>query len=43
MPEGGYGKLNIRYNPYRSLPDGINVAVDILPVAGTYVELASRP
>lgn len=38
MPEGGWGKLNIRYNPHRALPDGINVPIDILPVAGTYQE-----
>src|SRR6185295_12608113 len=25
MPEGGYGRLNIRYNPYRALPNGINI------------------
>lgn len=39
MPEGGYGKINIRYNPYRALPDGINVSVDILPTPNTYTEL----
>ncbi|HEY7115577.1 MAG TPA: hypothetical protein VH475_03265 [Tepidisphaeraceae bacterium] len=38
MPEGGYGRLNIRYNPYRALPDGINIAIDILPDANTYAE-----
>lgn len=38
MPEGGYGRLNIRYNPNRALPDGINVAIDILPDTGTYTE-----
>ncbi len=38
MPEGGWGHLIIRYNPYRSLPDGINVAVDILPNPATYQE-----
>ncbi|HEX2972888.1 MAG TPA: pilus assembly PilX N-terminal domain-containing protein, partial [Tepidisphaeraceae bacterium] len=36
MPEGGWGKLNIRYNPYRALPDGINLAIDILPDPDTY-------
>lgn len=40
LPEGGYGKLNIRYNPYRALPDGINIAIDILPNTATYTELA---
>lgn len=38
LPEGGYGRLSIRYNPTRTLPDGINVAVDVLPVPGTYRE-----
>jgi hypothetical protein len=38
MPEGGYGRLNIRYNPYRALPNGINVAIDILPELKTYTE-----
>jgi hypothetical protein len=38
MPEGGYGRLNIRYNPYRSLPDGINLPVDILPDGSSYLE-----
>jgi Tfp pilus assembly protein PilX len=37
-PEGGYGRLNIRYNPYRALPDGINVAIDITPEPDTYAE-----
>lgn len=38
LPEGGYGRLSIRYNPNRALPDGINVAVDVLPVPNTYRE-----
>ena len=38
MPEGGYGRLNIRYNPYRALPDGINIAVDLLPQVFSYQE-----
>lgn len=38
LPEGGYGRLNIRYNPNRALPDGINVAVDITADASTYRE-----
>jgi hypothetical protein len=36
MPEGGYGHLIIRYNPYRALPDGINMPVDILPYVNEY-------
>ena len=35
MPEGGFGRLNIRYNPYQALPDGINIAVEILPDTST--------
>lgn len=38
-PEGGYGRLNIRYNPYRALPDGIRIAVTITPVYESYREL----
>ena len=38
MPEGGWGHLNIRYNPNRALPDGINIAIDILPDITTYLE-----
>jgi hypothetical protein len=37
-PEGGYGRLNIRYNPHRALPDGIDIAIDILPDSSTYSE-----
>ena len=36
--EGGWGKLDIRYNPYRALPDGINIPIDILPQPGSYAE-----
>lgn len=38
MPEGGWGKINLRYNPHRTMPDGINVAIDILPDTTTYQE-----
>lgn len=38
-PEGGYGKLNIRYNPNRALPYGINIPVDITAQTGTYREV----
>jgi hypothetical protein len=38
-PEGGYGKLNIRYNPTLALPDGILMPVDILTVQGSYREV----
>ncbi len=35
---GGYGRLNIRYNPFRALPDGINIHVTVDPVPHTYQE-----
>ncbi|HWP41256.1 MAG TPA: hypothetical protein VNL70_10045 [Tepidisphaeraceae bacterium] len=38
MPEGGWGRLNIRYNPNRALPDGINLAIDLMPVIASYSE-----
>ncbi|MFT3788870.1 MAG: hypothetical protein QM770_22315 [Tepidisphaeraceae bacterium] len=39
MPEGGYGRLNIRYNPYRALPDGINLPINIVAEPGTFTEV----
>lgn len=38
VPPEGWGKLDVRYNPNRALPDGINVAVDILPNPDSYTE-----
>jgi hypothetical protein len=38
VPTGGFGKINLRYNPNRSLPNGINIAVNITPVTSSYVE-----
>jgi hypothetical protein len=38
MPEGGFGRLNIRYNPHRALPDGIDTKVEIRPVLATFTE-----
>jgi Tfp pilus assembly protein PilX len=38
VPSTGWGKINLRYNPYRPLPDGINIPVDILPNPDTYTE-----
>lgn len=38
MPQGGWGRLNIRYNPNRAMPDGINVAIDVLGDPTTYTE-----
>jgi Tfp pilus assembly protein PilX len=34
----GVGRLNLRYNPNRVLPDGINIAVDLAPQIKTYRE-----
>jgi hypothetical protein len=36
--DGGYGKLVVRFNPLRTLPDGINSAVDLAPDITTYRE-----
>lgn len=38
MPEGGWGRISIRYNPVRTLPDGINMAIDLTPLIETYQE-----
>ena len=38
VPSTGWGKINLRYNPNRPLPDGINVAVDVLPNPASYKE-----
>ena len=38
MPEGGWGRMSIVYNPNRPLPDGINLAIDIVPNMDTYWE-----
>lgn len=38
VPAEGWGKINLRYNPNRPLPNGINVAIDILPNSATYKE-----
>ncbi|MEA2709680.1 MAG: hypothetical protein QOF78_2281 [Phycisphaerales bacterium] len=38
MPEGGWGRLSIVYNPNRPLPDGINLAIDIVPNIDSYTE-----
>lgn len=38
MPEGGFGRLNLRYNSNRALPDGISLPIEISAVAGTYRE-----
>ena len=38
LPEGGFGRLNIRHNPLRALPDGIDLPVIIEPKPHTYTE-----
>ena len=38
MPEGGWGRILVRYNKNRTLPDGINMAIDIVPQVHTYQE-----
>ncbi|HZN65620.1 MAG TPA: hypothetical protein VFB66_09975 [Tepidisphaeraceae bacterium] len=38
MPQGGYGKLVVRFNPYRAMPDGILTSIDLVPAIGTYRE-----
>jgi len=39
MPEGGFGAILIRSNPLRTLPDGINIPISILPAIETYQNL----
>ena len=39
LPESGtYGRLMVRYNPYRTMPDGINIAVELSEKIDTYRE-----
>ncbi|MDP9175400.1 MAG: hypothetical protein M3O30_16280 [Planctomycetota bacterium] len=38
VPPQGWGKINLRYNPNRALPNGINIAVNITPNTTSYVE-----
>jgi hypothetical protein len=38
VPSTGWGKINLRYNPNRPLPDGINMMIEVLPDADTYKE-----
>lgn len=39
LPEtGGYGGLSIHYNPYRTLPDGINLPIGVRAMVETYRE-----
>jgi hypothetical protein len=38
MPEGGYGRISLRYNPYRTMPDGIMTSIDLMPQVFSYQE-----
>jgi hypothetical protein len=38
MPEGGYGKIYLRYNPFRPMPDGVVLPIDMKPVLDSYRE-----
>jgi len=38
MPEGGYGAILLRYNPFRTMPDGIMTSVDLAPQIYSYKE-----
>jgi hypothetical protein len=40
MPEGGWGRLHMRYNPNRALPDGIDLPVELIPLINSYSEAA---
>jgi hypothetical protein len=35
---GRYGRLNVRFNPLRALPDGINIPIEIIADSNTYSE-----
>jgi Tfp pilus assembly protein PilX len=39
---GGWGRLHIHYNPYRVMPDGINLPVDFAERLDTYREGTNR-
>ena len=36
MPEGGYGRLYMRYNPSRAMPNGISIPISLTPNPTTY-------
>ena len=42
MPEGGFGRISVRYNPFRTMPDGIVTSVDLMPQVFTYQEGAVK-
>ena len=39
MVHGSYGRVHIRFNPFRTLPNGINLCVSVLPDPSTWREL----
>lgn len=39
MVTGSYGKIHIRFNPFRSLPNGINMRVTLLPDTTSWREV----
>jgi hypothetical protein len=39
MPEGGYGRLYMRYNPSLALPNGINIPVVFTNQTGSYTKV----
>lgn len=39
MVHGSYGRVHIRFNPFRTLPNGINLPVSVLPDPSTWREL----
>jgi hypothetical protein len=41
MPEGGYGRLYMRYNPSRSMPNGISIPISLTPNPTTYATAAA--
>jgi hypothetical protein len=38
VPTGGFGKINLRYNPNRALPNGINCPIQFITQPTTYTE-----
>jgi hypothetical protein len=43
MPEGGYGRLYMRYNPSRAMPNGISIPISLTPNPTTYTTSADAP
>jgi len=36
MPEGGYGRLYMRYNPSRTMPNGISLPISLTPTVNSF-------